>query len=126
MSCGRPTDNGRLAEPLRQAQPLSQLQDVVWLGTESYAVLGRLTDREGVHPWIGHIGGGLDGLRVRLGLSDPTKERLKPVPGGARTITTAGGQRGLICLTEDDKVMAKAGLVWRQIGEGTDLLVPGR
>ena len=115
-----------LAEPLRQAQPLSQLQDVVWLGTESYAVLGRLTDREGVHPWIGHIGGGLDGLRVRLGLSDPTKERLKPVPGGARTITTAGGQRGLICLTEDDKVMAKAGLVWRQIGEGTDLLVPGR
>ena len=115
-----------LAEPLRQAQPLSQMKDVVWLGAESFAVLGRLTDRDDVSPWIGHIGGGLDGLRVRIGLSDPTRERLEPVPGGARTITTAGGQRGLICLTDDKKVMAKAGLSWRQIGEGTDLLVPGR
>ena len=97
----------RATPPGTAAQPD---EDVAWLGTESYAVLGRLTDREGVQPWIGHIGRGLDGLRVRLGQSDPSLERLeKPVPRGARTITTAGGQRGLICLTEDDKVMAKAG-----------------
>ncbi|WP_353511163.1 LpqB family beta-propeller domain-containing protein [Intrasporangium sp.] len=115
-----------LAEPLRQAQPLRQMRDVVWLGSESFAVLGRLTDRGDVIPWIGHVGGGLDGLRLRIGQSDPSKERLDKVPGGARTITTAGSQRGLICLTDDNRVMAKAGLSWRQIAEGTDLLLPGR
>lgn len=120
---GQPT---ALAEPLRQAQPLSQMTDVAWLGAESFAVLGRLTDRDEVSPWIGHVGGGLDGLRVRVGQSDPTLERLEPVPGGARTITTAGSQRGLICVTDDKKVWAKAGQSWRQIGVGTDLLVPGR
>ena len=64
-------------------------------------------------------------MRVRIGLSDPSLERLRAVPR-ARTITTAGSQRGLICVTDDNKVLAKAGTNWRQIGEGTDLLVPGR
>ena len=119
---GQPT---ALAEPLRQAQPLSQMTDVAWLGAESFAVLGRLTKQDEVSPWIGHVGRGLDGMRVRIGQSDPSLERLKDVPG-ARTITTAGSQRGLICVTDDNKVLAKAGTSWRQIGEGTDLLVPGR
>ncbi|MDV3220037.1 LpqB family beta-propeller domain-containing protein [Intrasporangium sp.] len=119
---GQPT---ALAEPLRQAQPLATMQDVTWLDRESFAVLGRLSDRDEIAPWIGHVGAGLDGLRVRFGQTDPTRERLRPVPG-ARTITTAGGLRGLICITADGHVFAKAGLGWREIATGTDLLVPGR
>jgi hypothetical protein len=114
-----------LAEPMRQAQPLSTMEDVVWLDAESFAVLGRLTDRDETRPWIGHVGAGLDGLRVRYGQTDPTRERLKEVPG-ARTITTAGTLRGLIYLTDDGDVLAKAGLDWRRIASASDLLVPGR
>lgn len=118
---GQPT---ALAEPLRQAEPLSQMTDVAWLGAESFAVLGRLHEDD-VRPWIGHVGRGLDGMRVRIGQSDPSLERLEEAPR-ARAITTVGSQRGLICVTDDNKVLAKAGTSWRQIGEGTDLLVPGR
>jgi hypothetical protein len=110
---------------MRQAQPLSTMEDVVWLDAESFAVLGRLTDRDETRPWIGHVGAGLDGLRVRYGQTDPTRERLKEVPG-ARTITTAGTLRGLIYLTDDGDVLAKAGLDWRRIASASDLLVPGR
>lgn len=119
---GRPV---ALAEPMAQAQPLEALEDVVWLDAESFAVLGRLADDDGTRPWIGRVGVGLDGLRVRYGQTDPSRERLEPVPG-ARAITTAGGLRGLICLTDDGDVRAKAGLSWRSIATGSDLLLPGR
>lgn len=119
---GKPT---ALAEPLRQGQSLARIRDVVWLGADSFAVLGRLAERDAFRAWTGHIGAGLDGLRVRLGQPDPTRERLEPQPR-ARTITTAGGSRGLILLTDDGRILAKAGLNWRELSEGTDLLVPGR
>ncbi|GAA6524540.1 LpqB family beta-propeller domain-containing protein [Intrasporangium sp. DVR] len=114
-----------LAEPLPQAQPLMAMKDVVWLDSEAFAVLGQLTDRDKRRPWVGQVGAGLDGLRVRYGQADPSRERLQPIPG-ARTITTAGSLRGLICLTDQGQVLAKAGLNWRAIGSGSDLLVPGR
>jgi hypothetical protein len=119
---GRPTG---LAEPLRLAQALTTIKDVVWLGSESFAVLGRLNDREEVGAWTGHIGEGLDGLRVTLRQPDPTRERLEP-RATALTITTAGGSRGLLLVTVDGKILAKVGLSWREITEGTDLLVQGR
>ncbi len=114
-----------LAPPMPQAQPLQGMKDVVWLDADSFAVLGRLTDRDETRPWIGRVGAGLDGLRVRYGQTDPTRERLEPV-ADARTITTAGGLRGLLCVTDDGRVLAKAGLAWRAIATGSDLLVPGR
>lgn len=114
-----------LAEPLRQAQPLAAMRDVVWLDRESFAVLGHLSDRDETRPWVGHVGAGLDGLRLRFGQTDPTRERLEPVRN-AMTITTAGSLRGLIVITDNAEVQAKAGLSWRQIATGTDLLVPGR
>jgi len=114
-----------LAPPMPQAQPLQGMKDVVWLDADSFAVLGRLTDRDKTRPWIGRVGAGLDGLRVRYGQTDPTRERLEPVDD-ARTITTAGGLRGLLCVTDDGRVLAKAGLAWRAIATGSDLLVPGR
>ena len=104
-----------LVQTLVRLSPLAMaiwaLIFVAWLGAESFAVLGRLHGENKARPWIGHVGGGLDGLRVRIGQSDPTQERLESV-AGARTITTAGNQRGLICLTEDNRVMAILAYIW--------------
>lgn len=119
---GEPTG---LSEPLQTAQALTTIKDVVWLDAESYAVLGRMTDRDAVGPWIGHIGGGLDGVRVTFGQPDPSRDRLGTVPS-ALSITTVGGARGIICITDRQKIMARVGLGWTEINSGTDLLVPGR
>lgn len=113
-----------LDAPLRQAQPLTLIRDVLWLSDASYAVLGRIAPTEAVRPWVGTIGGGLDGVR-RHGSSDPKDLRLAPVANGV-SMTTVGGPRGLVVITLDGRVRARAGATWREIERGTDLLVPGR
>ncbi len=118
---GAPT---ALAAPWRQAQPLTLIKDVVWLDSTTYAVLGRIADTEPVRAWLGTIGAGVDGIR-RRGNADPKDSRLAAVPRGA-SITTVGGPRGLIVITDEGSVLARAGATWRKINEGTDLLVPGR
>lgn len=118
---GAPTG---LATPLREARPLTLIRDAVWISSMSYAVIGRLTATEPVRPWLGTIGSGLDGVR-RRGTPDPADNRLATVPD-ARSITSVGGPRGLIVITDDGRVLARSGASWRKIGEGTDLLVPGR
>ncbi len=116
----------RLSTPLRQAQPLTGLTDVVWLDTtrSTYAVLGRLGATGVVRPWVGTIGLGLDGIRSH-GRSNAAAERAAPLPG-AVSLTTVGGPRGLIVTTADGWVHSRAGSVWRQVVKGTDVLVPGR
>ncbi|WP_347350257.1 LpqB family beta-propeller domain-containing protein [Intrasporangium sp.] len=118
---GEPTG---LAAPLRQAEPLTLLRDVVWLDSDSYAVLGRVDSKDPVRPWTGSIGGGLDGIR-RHGRSQPQDSRLAPVPDAA-SITTVGGTRGIMIVTGDGKVLARAGRTWPVVATGTDVLVPGR
>ncbi len=118
---GAPT---ALAAPWVQAQPLTLIRDVVWLDSTSYAVLGRTSDTEPVRAWLGSIGAGVDGIR-RRGNADPKDSRLAAVPRGT-SITTVGGPRGLIIITDEGSVLARAGATWRKIDEGTDLLVPGR
>jgi hypothetical protein len=115
-----------LAAPLRQAQPLSSLTDVVWLDTtrSTYAVLGRLGAAEPVRPWVGTVGMGLDGIRSH-GRSTAESSRTAPVPG-ARTITTVGGPRGIVITSDDGWAWARAGSAWRQIVSATDVLVPAR
>jgi hypothetical protein len=115
-----------LAAPLRQAQPLSSLTDVVWLDTtrSTYAVLGRLGAAEPVRPWVGTIGLGLDGMRSH-GRSTAESGRTAPVPG-ATTITTVGGPRGIVITSADGWAWARAGSAWRQVVRATDVLVPGR
>ena len=105
-----------LAPPMREAQSLSFVQDVTWIDSMTYAVLGQPATREPMRPWLGTIGGGLDGVRHG--------GQLTPVPG-ATTITTVGGPRGLIVVTSDSRVLARTGSTWRQIATGTDVLVPG-
>lgn len=113
-----------LAVPLRQANTLTLIKDLTWLETDSYAVLGRISADESVRPWIGRIGAGLDGVR-RRGSESAQEARLSPVPGGER-ITSVGGPRGIIVITDDERVLARVAATWRQIATGTDLLVPGR
>jgi hypothetical protein len=115
-----------LAAPLRQAQPLSSLTDVVWLDTtrSTYAVLGRLGAGEPVRPWVGTIGMGLEGIRSH-GRSTAESSRTAPVPD-ATAITTVGGPRGIVITSGDGWAWSRAGSAWRQIVRATDVLVPGR
>ncbi|HET8594634.1 MAG TPA: GerMN domain-containing protein [Intrasporangium sp.] len=118
---GQPTG---LAAPWRQAEPLTLLRDVTWLDGDSYAVLGRIGQEDPVRPWIGTVGGGLDGIR-RHGQSEPADSRLAAVPG-AVSITTVGGARGIMIVTDTGQVLARAGRTWPVVSNGTDILVPGR
>ncbi|EWT00851.1 hypothetical protein N865_13475 [Intrasporangium oryzae NRRL B-24470] len=113
-----------LAAPLRQADPLTFISDVLWLSGTTYAVLGRVDPAEAVRPWVGTIGGGLDGIR-RRGNSDPEDSRLASV-ADASSLTTIDGARGLVVLTSGGRVLVRAGATWRKTDEATDLLVPGR
>ncbi|MDN5797196.1 MAG: LpqB family beta-propeller domain-containing protein [Intrasporangium sp.] len=118
---GEPTG---LSAPWRQGQPLTRLRDVVWLDGDSYAVLGRISPKDPVRPWTGTVGGGLDGIR-RQGRADPQDTRLAAVPD-AVSITTVGGARGIMIVTGDGQVLARAGRTWPVVATGTDVLVPGR
>lgn len=112
-----------VAEPWRQAGPLSLIRDVTWLASDSFAVLGRTTATDPVRPWVGRIGSGLDGVR-RRGAVAPEEARLNPVKD-ARWITSMGGPRGIIVITDEGQVLARAGSTWREVATGTDLLIPG-
>ena len=106
-----------LSQPLRQAQSLTRIQDVTWLDPASYAVLGQVRSGDAMRAWLATIGAGVDGIRSGAA-------RLSAVPG-AVTITTVGGPRGLIIVTSDNRVLARAGSNWPLIERGSDVLVPG-
>ncbi|MEO7130405.1 MAG: LpqB family beta-propeller domain-containing protein [Dermatophilaceae bacterium] len=109
--------------PWRQADALTLIRDVTWLEADTFAVLGRIDPKEPVRPWVGRIGAGLDGVR-RHGGESPEDARLDAVPE-ARFITSVGGPRGVLIITEDHRVLARAGSAWREVAQGTDLLIPG-
>jgi len=106
-----------LAQPLRQAQSLTRIQDVTWLDPVGYAVLGQERQGDPMRAWLATIGAGVDGTRTGAA-------RLGAVPG-AVTITTVGGPRGIIIVTSDNRVLARAGSNWPLIERGSDVLVPG-
>lgn len=106
-----------LIAPLRQAQSLTRIQDVTWLDPTSYALLGQVKSGDPMRPWLATIGSGVDGTRREVG-------RLNAVPG-AVTITSVGGPRGIIIVTSDNRVLARAGSNWPPIEQGSDVLVPG-
>ena len=106
-----------LSQPLRQAQSLTRIQDVTWLDPVGYAVLGQERKGDAMRAWLATIGAGVDGTRSGAA-------RLSAVPG-AVTITTVGGPRGLIIVTSDNRVLARAGSNWPLIERGSDVLVPG-
>jgi hypothetical protein len=121
---GAPT---ALAEPLRLGQPLTTIRDVVWLGPSAYAVLGRTSESASVLPILGSVGGGLALARSPGSASSGQSGPLPPV-AGAESLTTVGGPLGLIVVTDSsvNKVQARVASTWREIGTGSELLVPGR
>ncbi len=106
-----------LSKPLRQAQSLTRIQDVTWLDPTNYAVLGQVRRGDAMRAWLATVGAGVDGTRSGA-------PRLNAVPG-AVTITTVGGPRGIIIVTSDNRVLARAGSNWPLIERGSDVLVPG-
>jgi hypothetical protein len=110
---GEPT---ALAPPLREAQALANIQDVTWIDSTTYAVLGQPAATEPMRPWLGTLGAGVDGIREG--------GQLAAVPG-ATSILTVGGPRGLLIHTSDNRVLARTGSTWQKIKDGTDVFVPG-
>ncbi len=110
---GEPT---ALAPPLREAPALANIQDVTWIDSTTYAVLGQPSASDPMRPWLGTLGAGVDGIREG--------GRLAAVPGATR-IMTVGGPRGLLIVTSDNRVLARTGSTWQKIKSGTDVLVPG-
>lgn len=106
-----------LAKPLQQAQSLTRIQAVTWLDATNYAVLGQVGASDPMRPWLATIGAGVDGTREGIG-------RLNAVPG-AVGIVTVGGPRGILILTSDNRVLARAGSNWPLLERGSDVLVPG-
>jgi hypothetical protein len=98
-----------LATPLRLGWTLTSASSAVWVDDNTVAVLGRVGS-EATRPYLVDIGGRATGLQ--------------PVPG-ARTLTTTGGIRGLVVITDRGTVLTKAGNGWQPLGVGTDLVVPG-
>ncbi len=115
-----------IGEPLRLAEPLTAMDDVVWVDETTFAVIGTLGGDDPVRPWIGRVGVGLNGIR-RSGPLAAEEARVTPLPKGTpEVITSVGGSRGLIVITDEKVVWVRAGATWHQIGEGTDVVVPGR
>ena len=115
-----------LGEPLRLAEPLTAMDDVAWLDESTFAVIGRMGKTDPVRPWVGRVGVGLNGIR-RSGPLTPEEARISPLPKGTPVaVTSVGGSRGLIVISDEKVVWVRAGATWHQIGAGTDVVVPGR
>ncbi len=120
---GAPSSVG---EPLRLAEPLQRMIDVTWLDENSFAVLGSLSTADPLRPWIGTVGAGLTGIRRRSPLT-AEEARVAPLPEGVPvSVTSVGGSRGLLVISDANVVWVRTGAAWHQIGRGTDVVVPGR
>jgi hypothetical protein len=90
---------------------LEGARDVTWVSPNSVAVLAKLSTDSSVRPYVVQIGGERESL---ADVSRPT------------SITTTGGVRGLAIVTDDDKVLVRAGQTWLRAPAAMDLAVPGR
>lgn len=103
----------RLTEPLLVGSTLTSVYDVVWLGDDAVAALGRSGTKEPVRPFAIDIGG------------DTTS--LNPIEGArALTATRHGGEQGLLVLTDRGKLYTRAGASWIPYDKNvTGIVVPG-
>jgi len=98
------------AEPLRVGWTLTAAADLAWVDDSTLAVIGRVSPKDAVGPQLVEIEGKLTAL--------------SPV-AGARLVTNTGGLRGVVVITGQDKVLARAGNGWQELQSGTDFLIPG-
>ena len=99
------------AEPLRVGWTLTDASDLAWVDDSTLAVIGRVGTKTAAGPQLVEIGGKLTAL--------------SPVEG-ARLVTSTGGLRGVVVITDRGKVLARAGNGWQPLQTGTDFLIPGQ
>jgi hypothetical protein len=101
----------RLAEHVQVGSALTLIRDLVWVDETRVAALGRINNTSPVRVWIAEVGGRM----VAAELSD--------VPE-AQSITTINGERGLVVVTDDRRILLRAGSSWLEVAEGSDFAVP--
>ena len=97
-------------EPLRVGCTLTAATDLAWVDDSTLAVVGRVGAKGAFGPQLVEIGG-------RLTVLSPVV--------GTRLVTSTGGVRGVVVITDRGKVLARAGNGWQQLQTGTDFLIPG-
>ena len=98
------------AEQLRVGWTLTAATDLAWVDDSTLAVVGRVSPREAIGPQLVEIGG---------------KVTAMPPVAGTRLVTSTGGLRGVVVLTDRGKILARAGNGWQVLQTGTDFLIPG-
>ena len=98
------------AEPLRVGWTLTSATDLAWVDDSTLAVVGRVSPRDVIGPQLVEIGGKITAM---------------PPVAGTRLVTNTGGLRGVVVLTDQGRVLARAGNGWQVLQTGTDFLIPG-
>jgi hypothetical protein len=98
------------AEPLRVGWTLTAATDLTWVDDSTLAVVGRVSPTDAIGPQLVEIGG---------------KVTEMPPAAGTRSVTNTGGLRGVVVMTDNGKVLARAGNGWQVLQTGTDFLIPG-
>jgi hypothetical protein len=98
------------AEPLRVGWTLTAATDLAWVDDSTLAVVGRVSPKDVNGPQLVEIGG-----------------KITPMPpvAGTHLVTNTGGLRGVVVLTDQGKILARAGNGWQVLQIGTDFLIPG-
>ena len=98
------------ADPLRVGSTLISGRDLAWVDNNTLAVVGRVSSKTAIGPVLVEIGGRVTAM---------------PPVAGARLVTSAGGPRGVVVMTDRGKILARAGNGWQVLQTGTDFLIPG-
>jgi hypothetical protein len=98
-------------EPLRVGWTLIDATDLAWVDESTLAVVGRVSPQDRMGPQLVEIGG---------------KVTAMPPVAGTRMVTNTGGLRGVVVLTDQGKIWARAGSGWQVLQTGSDFLIPGQ
>lgn len=99
-----------LTEPWPIGGDLREIASAGWVSNTAVAVVGSRQRGETVVPMLVDVGG--------------ATTPLAPVPGARRVVPT-GGERGVLVVSADGHVYGRAGGGWQQLGDATDVVVPG-
>ena len=97
-------------EPLRVGWTLTAATDLAWADDSTLAVIGRVGPKAAIAPQLVEIGGKVTAL--------------SPI-AGPRLVTSTGGVREVVVITDRGKILARSGNGWQQLQTGTDFLIPG-
>ena len=99
-----------VAKTLRVGWTLTAARDLAWVDESTLVVVGRVSQQKAIGPHLVEIGGDVTAM---------------PPVAGTRLVTNTGGLRGVVVITDQGKVLARAGSAWQVLQTGTDFLIPG-